>query len=241
MSENGPAGHGKDFIEMSAVLSKLLAESERRFDSEIGQIIEMSNSLNCWSNLLQSSGLAGLVSEIFVDVYMSIHFSLSTLYKYADMALRSGLETSLNVAYFYSHPVELGWWQAGSGWYRERKAAHAWGDGYNYFQMLAGDITEAKTYPPLEAQLKDLYHELSKSIHSTSQGLQTGGGKLAPRLDVGRFKDWSNRIRRTLSLINIVFLIALRERLVDMRQPDKDLVKSSIIGEHSSLAKSLGL
>ena len=227
---------------MNKLLSANLQKSLRSFGTDLDDVMRVSNSLNCWSNALQATGSAGLVAEIFIDLYVSIHLSLFGLYKYADMALRSALETSLNAAYFSTHPVEFHWWQDGKEWYVEgSRSQHPWGDGYNYFKLLAAELPGSKAGEPLEKELKAEYKALSRSIHSASQKLQTKGAKLAPALDTTRFKTWALRFRRTLSLINIVLTICLQDRFGNMRQSDKETIKSSILPDHSSILQSVGL
>jgi hypothetical protein len=217
--------------------TKNLNQSLTQFNRDLDHIVKSGESLNCWSNALQAHGLAPLVSEIFIDIYASIHFSLCGLYKYADMALRSALENALNVAYFYGHPVEFRWWQNGGEWYLVNKHPHPWGDGYNYFLLLASELPGNKGESTIEKELSTEYRALSKSIHSTSQKLQTKGFKLAPTVDIGRFKQWSVRMNRILSMINSVLVLALRDKFQNMKVQDKTLVDEVILDEHKALLR----
>lgn len=228
-----------NLIQMGNHQTENLNQSLVAFGSDVDQIIRSSESLNCWSNALQAHGLASLVSEIFIDIYASIHFSLCGLYKYADMALRSALENTLNVAYFHGHPVEYSWWQKGSEWYLTNKQPHPWGDGYNYFQLLASELPGNRGENTIEKELSAEYRALSKSIHSTSLKLQTKGLKLAPTVDIARFKQWSERMNRVLSLINSVLVLALQDKFGKMTKPDTKLISEVILDEHKRLLQPI--
>jgi len=230
-----------DVAQMNKVLSQNLIRSLKEFKKEVEIICEQSRCLNCWSNALQAYESAKLISEIFVDLYASIHFSGCALYKYADMALRSALENSLNLAYFVNHPVEFGWWEKGKEWYLESKVQHPWGEAYSYFKYLGSGLSNSKASERLVTHISSEYKELSKSIHSSSLRLQTGGAKLSPSVDIKRFESWSRRIQKIVSVINALLILACNKQFRDMTKSDKNLVLSAIIKEHKTLLQSMDL
>jgi hypothetical protein len=227
------------FPDVNDVLSRNLKGSLgiREFSSELLKVMNSYNSLNCWADLFTTRKLTGveLVAEIFEDIFISTYYALCALYKYADMALRSAFENSLNLAYFYSHPVEFGWWKEGSEWYID-KGSHPWGD-YTYFVMLSGDLP--KTDPTLEARLKTHYAKLSKSIHSTAESFQTTQNKLTPKVEMARLMPWAKRAQITVSLMNVVLVVALRNELSNVSSKEKTQIKDSILSDHAPIIESI--
>jgi len=230
-----------DIAQMNTALSRILIQSLSNYQSDVQTIIKHSRSLNCWSNALQGNHSAKLVSEIFVDLYVSIHFSLCALYKYADMALRSALENSLNLAYFCTHPVEFRWWEKGREWYPKRGSQHPWGEAYNYFRHLGSELTDSKANEILVKHVSHEYRELSRSIHSSSLRLQTAGAKLSPSMDARKFKSWALRVRKVLSIVNAVLILSLHDRFRNMNKADKELIVSAILREHKKALESMNL
>ena len=240
MTKRKMSQQASDVMQMNEVMSRNLRRSLQGFEKEVAMILERSRSLDCWSNALQASESAKLISEIFVDLYVSIHFSACALYKYADMALRSALENSLNLTYFVTHPVEFGWWKKGKEWYLER-GTHPWGEAYNYFKYLGSGLSNSKASERLLKHISSGYKELSKSIHSSSLRLQTGGARLSPSVDIKRFESWSRRIQKIVSVINALLILACNKQFRDMTKSDKNLVLSAIIKEHKTLLQSMDL
>ncbi|MDG6921030.1 MAG: hypothetical protein JRN59_05830 [Nitrososphaerota archaeon] len=184
-----------------------------------------------------------MVNEIFMDSYMSIDFSSMALYKYADTALRSALENSLNWIYFSNHPVEFGWWKTGDEWFLPM-GSHPWGRGYEYFKLLIGDTRVAPIFDKPQQGRKTVsvagvYSELSKSSHSNSLKMQTAGGELSPTYDAGRFKEFRDRIRDVLSLVNAIMILVFQDEFGKMNKLDKKGVTSVLLPEHEAILKSM--
>jgi hypothetical protein len=154
------------------------------------------------------------------------------------MALRAALENSLNLGYFYTHRVEFGWWDQGFEWYRG-VASHPWGDGYGYFRNLERkNRSAAKSL--FEGFVANEYKQLSRSIHSTRQRLQTAD-KLFPTVDKGRLNAQLKAVERTLSLINAVLVFTFRDEFANMSNTDRTKVLSAIIRKHIVILRSMNL
>lgn len=226
----------KLLIHMSTILSKNVMKSISAQHPKVKSIVDSIQSLDCWSNNLQANdSSAQLISEIFVDLFVSLLFTLRGLYKYADMALRSALENALNLCYFYTHPIEFGWWQSGREWYN---TPHPWGEGYAYFKNLTGSPAGRRLF---EEQVKREYQQLSRSIHSSSQRLQTAGSMLSPVVDRGRLGSHLKVTERTISLINTILTYTFSEEFSDMSSTEKALISMSMTEQHRSLLRMLKL
>lgn len=170
---------------------------------EIEILLEKTRVFNKWRNQLQHIQAAKtLMSEIFIDAWVSIHLACFGLYRYANMCLRSELENVLRMIFFSTHPVEFKWWLQGDRWYRELRQPDVWGQSYYFFEHL--DIIKRfeencakdkkKRLFKNNGIVKKLHTKLSKFIHSGPGYFQTRTDEIAPSYNLQRFK---------LSLIHI--------------------------------------
>lgn len=212
----------------------------KNYNSDIIRIMDLFKSLNIWSNILQGEDYSLLISEIFMDNYASVHFSLSALYKYADMPLRSALETSLNLIYFYNHPIEFKWWKDGEELYPLEKGQHLGVTGYDYFLRLGNEFSPSGSKQLID-DLRNQYGALSKSTHSSSKHFQTTPIRLAPLVEISRFKSWTLRIRSCFSLINSFFILGFHDEYQKLSIDDKKSIQSILLKNHIKILNMMNL
>ena len=222
-------------------LTKNLNSTVKSFKSDLESMMESIQSISHWSNALQDTNSLGLVNEIFMDAYMSVNFSSMGLYKYANTALRSALENSLNWVYFSNHPIEFGWWKNGEEWFLGI-GGHPWGRGYDYFKLLIADTRADPIFDKGKSStsVAGIYSELSKSSHSNSLKMQTSVEELSPTYDPKRFLEFRDTIRNVLSLVNAIMILAFQKEFKKMNQHDKRGVTSTLLVEHETLLKTIG-
>lgn len=196
---------------------------------ELEDVLRKINILNIWSNQLHVNQSAEqLIPEIFIDAYMSLHMACFGLYKYAHACLRSQIETSLRLVYFYKHPVEYKWWCEGSRWYIESlQQTDVWGKGYVYFQYLK-NINEFDNLCDDNHKLINtkmgiprIHRELSKFIHSGAGYLQSRSDRISPEYNEEKFRTWLERIKKIQTFINILFILCFSEEFTTMGISDR--------------------
>ena len=237
-----PKARSIDLDKTRKHLNKNLDLTVKNSKSDLDSIIESIQSISYWSNVLQDTNSSGLADEIFMDAYMSIHYASLGLYKYADTAMRSALENSLNWIYFSSHPVEFSWWKSGDEWFLS-SGGHPWGRGYEYFKLLIDDPKANTIFDKdkTSVSVAGMYSELSKASHSNSLKLQTSTGELSPVYDPSKFGDFAKRIRQVMSLINSSMILVFQIEFKKMNQLDRKGVVATLLPEHHSTLKSMGL
>lgn len=187
--------------------------------SDVEAMIQKLNLFDIWENKLQGIHAAKiLIPEIFMDGYVSTHFASFGLYKYANMCLRSVLETALRLVFFSTHDVEFKWWLEGDEWYREKlNYPDVWGRGYTYFEKLK----ELKDFEKLcddgkklfsgNSLIRQVYKKLSKFIHSGAGYLQTRPDRVSPKYDVEELKRWSDTFVQVLTYIHVLMTFGFAE------------------------------
>lgn len=201
---------------------KTLAEHK----DDIEKMIQELNLFDIWSNKLQYVVAAKiLIPEIFMDAYISIHFACYGLYKYANMSLRSELETALRLIFFSKHEVEFNWWLEGDEWYRERQNyPDVWGRNYIYFQQLKPikDFeNKCETHMKLfagDANISKVYKKLSKSIHSSAEHFQTRPDRVSPAYDLEELKRWIDDYIRIQTYIQILLSLGFAEEFKALKK-----------------------
>lgn len=209
---------------------------------ELENLLKRINILNTWSNKLQGIKPAGkLIPEIFIDVYMSLHLACFGLYKYANMGLRSELETVLRLVFFSTHPVEFEWWNEGSEWYIEgSKQTEVWGSGYEYFNQLKNIKefdklcnTNKKILSTKNTGIRGIHRKLSKFIHSGAGYLQTKTDRLSPEYNLGKFKIWIETAKKIQECINIILILGFPDEFKELRKSErKEIIETGIEDAH---------
>lgn len=207
---------------------------------DIERMIQKLNLFDIWSNKLQKiSAAKTLIPEIFMDAYISIHFASYGLYKYANMCLRSELETALRLIFFSKHEVEFDWWLEGDEWYRERQNyPDVWGRSYTYFQNLKPikDFERAcadhmKLFSG-DAKISNVYKKLSKSIHSSAKHFQTRPDRVSPRYDLEELKRWIDVYIGIQTYIQILLSLSFADEFKDLKKGERKKILEKGIEEY---------
>lgn len=199
---------------------------------EIEDLLEKANLFDLWSNSLQGSEAARrLIPEIFMDAYMSIHFACYGLYKYANVCLRSQLETTLRLIYFSTHPVEFEWWRAGNEWYRAGlRTRDVWGEGYGYFEQLENvkkfeeRCDEGQRLFQHAKKVTKIYQTLSTYVHSGVFSLQTKPDQFSPRYKIDEFSKWKSNFKEIQSYIHALLVLGFSKEFKKMSQVNQERV-----------------
>lgn len=209
--------------------------------NEIEESIEKMNIINTWENkLYQEYDVAKkLIPEMFIDAFSSIHFACFGFYKYAQMCLRSELETALRLTFFSTHPIEFKWWLEGNKSYKSmlKLAKDVWGQGYSYFEQLENirkfeeQCEDDKKLFLGKGNLKKTYETLSEFIHSGAGHLQTKPEKFSPAYDIDEFKKWHSRFKDIQTFINIMLTLGFTEEFKNMSNTTKNKILNKGIGD----------
>lgn len=206
---------------------------------EIEEILEKISIFNKWENKLKSNKVAKkLFPEIFIDAFSSVHFTCFGFYKYANMCLRSELETTLRLVFFSTHPIEFKWWINGNNAYKTilNPAKDVWGQGFHYFENLENvqkfekKCIDEKKIPPTK-KLKDLYSILSQFIHSSAGYFQSSPKEFSPAYKLGEFKKWYDKFKKIQTCINTLLALCFSDIIKEMSESSRDIILTKGIGE----------
>lgn len=207
-------------------------ETLKKHKDEIEKMLEKINLFDIWSNSLQNNeATKRLIPEIFMDGYISIHFAGYGLYKYANVCLRSQLETALRLIYFSTHPVEFVWWCNGNESYRSGLAnKDVWGEGYQYFKELKyvkdfdKKCNEAQKLFLGASRVSKIYRKLSKYVHSGMFSFQTKSDEFSPRYKSEEFKDWRTNYNEIQEYINVLLVLGFLKEFRQMSKGEEDKI-----------------
>lgn len=194
---------------------KAWEETLEKHKNELERMLEKMNLFDIWSDALQDNeATKRLLPEIFMDGYMAIHFAGYGLYKYANICLRSQLETTLRLIYFSTHPIEFGWWCSGNESYRSGLGnKDVWGEGYQYFQELdyvkqfEQKCNQGQRLFQEGKKVSNIYKKLSTYVHSGSFSLQTKPDEFSPRYKITNFKRWYSNFDEIQHYINVLLVL----------------------------------
>lgn len=198
--------------------------------AEIETILNKLNTFDIWLNKLESNETAiALIPEMWMDGYASITFAGLGLYKYANMSLRSIIETGLRIVYFSKHPVEYEWWKADSRWYSAYQWSDVWGKRYEYFEKLELFKKFEEKGAPNKGLFKHdcgnclskIYDSLSGSIHTRVGRFQTSATAFSPNYVEGKFGQWSDNFTKTITYMSVIFALGFNKEFNAMRPTDK--------------------
>lgn len=216
--------------------------------SELEKLLKRISVFSRWRNKLQQSDAAKkLFPEIFIDAFSSVHFACFGLYKYANMCLRSELETTLRLIFFSTHPVEFSWWLKGKSVYRDiySQANDVWGPGYIYFKNLENiqkfemNCDKAKQLFSEGCKLKKMYTTLSQFIHSGAGHFQSRPSGFIPAYELDEFKQWYSRCNEAQTYINILLALTFSEEFKGMTPTSRNAILDVGIGdEYKEIVKN---
>lgn len=212
--------------------------------SDIDQMLSIIETFDKWIDCLPSENEAKnlLGREIYTDANLSIHLACFGLYKASYMSLRSQLETAMRLIYFLDHPREFNLWHAGDiQWIKELLAgSDVWGREYKYFKLFPGiNRFEQDGAAPKElwlirgnSNLREIYHQLSRHVHSGGPYLQTRGS-LAPSYSFDDFSKWHGAFLTVQKHINMLFALCFPEYFAEMDPTDRDIIFDRAIGREN--------
>lgn len=206
--------------------------------NQIEDSLKKLDVLSIWStNFDTITSAQELIPETWMDGYVSLTFAGMGLHKYANMSLRSSLETALRFVYFSTHPIEFNWWKNGSRWYIDEGFTHPWGRKFKYFSNLTAFIEFERVCPNHKKffgrsrnSLKGLYRRLSESIHTRVGQFQTSETSFSPFYDKKRFIEWFMFFRNTQTCINIAFALGAKEQFKKIRARDRQTILNIGVG-----------
>ncbi|MHA1267872.1 MAG: hypothetical protein ACTSRS_21760 [Candidatus Helarchaeota archaeon] len=218
---------------------------------EIEDILEKISVFNKWENRLKSYKVAKkLFPEIFIDAFSSVHFACFGFYKYANMCLRSELETTLRLVFFSTHPVEFKWWLEGNMVYKNilNPAKDVWGQGFLYFENLENiqkferNCDDSKKIFSAK-KIKNLYNFLSQFIHTSAGHFQSRPGKFSPVYDLKEFRNWLNRCKEVQTYINILLTLSFSDVFKNMSENSINVILTKGVGDEykNIIKKTLNL
>lgn len=208
--------------------------------SEIEELLNKIRIVGNWRNKLQQSDAAKkLFPEIFIDAFSSVHFACFGFYKYANMCLRSELETVLRLIFFSTHPIEFEWWLQGKAVFRHiySQANDVWGPGFVYFKNLENvqkfetNCEKAKQLLSEGGKLKNMYTTLSQFIHSGAGHFQSRPGSFTPIYNLTEFRHWYDRCNEIQTYINILLALTFSKELKEMTSTSRNAILDVGIGD----------
>lgn len=205
--------------------------------SEIEELMQKINLFDIWSNSLQDNAAARrLIPEIFMDGYISIHLAGYGLYKYANICLRSQLETTLRLIYFSTHPVEFDWWCKGNEWYREGLATKdVWGERYGYFTQLEyvkkfeKKCTNHKKLFAEGQRVSKIYQKLSRYVHTSAFSFQTKPDDFAPKHKIKEFAKWIDNFKEIQEYINLLLILGFAKEFEKLNSTSQERIRKTAI------------
>jgi hypothetical protein len=186
-----------------------------------------------------------LIDEIFIDVWLSVNFACTGLYKQAHVCLRASLEMTLRLVYFSKHPIEYSWWCDGKS--EDLKDKNSRGEDRSYFGRLESFQKFEKTakksgkaVPKLIDKIKNEYSQLSKYVHGNKDRFQTGK-KISPKYVMGEFNKWNKHFNDIITYMNTVLMLGFSEEVKakNLATKKKLLKNISIANYKSFLRKTL--
>ncbi len=211
----------------------------KKHKKEIEKLLQKITIFDIWSNSLQNNEVAKrLIPEIFIDSYISIHFSCFGLYKYAHVCLRSQLETVLRLIFFSTHPVEFDWWTKGNEQYRSGLSRDVWGEGYKYFEELE-NVKKFEGKCDREKRLfrgkkiNRVYKKLSRYVHSGPMYFQTKPDEFSPRYELGEFRKWIKSFKEVQELVSTLLALSFPKEFKKMSRTSREkIIKTGIESSH---------
>ena len=184
---------------------------------EINTLLDDISIFDLWKKTLGDKyGKIGqdLLPEIYMDVYVSVHFACMGLYKQGHVCLRAELENALRLVYFAVHPVEYGWRCSGKDFFKKK---NVWVEDYRYFRQLDEVHKFQQTCKQdgftmvVFDNVKKLYGKLSQYVHTGPTTFLTTPDRFAPKYRKPEFNKWLNAFKETQKCINLILVLGFTE------------------------------
>lgn len=221
----------------------------KKHHRRIEAALEIIGIFDSWKEMLNTKypeAVKGLMPEIYMDSYMSVHFSCMGLYKQAHVCLRAQLENVLRLVYFATHPVEFRWWDIGNDYFKKKDV---WMDDYHYFRQLEEVKEFQKKCADDESKINllnhigRLYSKLSQYVHSSKLSFQTTPDRFSPKYKKEEFGKWNTNFVDTQGYINTLLVLGFANEFKLARLNMKKRILRTIRNDRfkRGLRKSLGL
>lgn len=167
------------------------------------------------------NNLNEIFDELHQDVNSSYYLASMGLYRTANMHLRSTIELSLQLLYFYDHPIELKKWKNGGFIIKHDKLKDYLKD-YPYFKPPSKE----NEISILIEQISREWKNYSKHIHAESINyFQTQNQSHCNKsFDIPIFERWKSNFIKIIEKINNLFKIFFSEKLKLFPSQNKELL-----------------
>lgn len=173
------------------------------------------------TNHLKNSNLDEIFDELHQDVNASYYLASIGLYRTANMHLRSMIELSLQLLYFYEHPIELKKWRNGDFVIKHETLKDYLKD-YPSFQHQPIN----REVDILMEQISKEWKNFSKHIHAESlnyfQTQKTSNS--TNNFNIADFGIWSTNFNKIIKKINNLYRLFFSEQYKLFPSQNKELL-----------------
>lgn len=174
-----------------------------------------------WKQCLNHIGISSLdvlLNELHEDINTSFFQSYLGLYRTAHMHLRSLIELSMQMVYFYQHEVEYAQWNEGNFVIKHEVLS-------NYLKKHPSYSSSAD----LIDTLTTLWKKFSKHIHAEApmffQSEKTA--HTTKTFSVGDFNIWKDNFLKTTHMTNKLFFLLFKEKILAFPTTERNLLLRS--------------
>lgn len=155
-------------------------------------------------NHIGCSALDDLFDELHQDVNSSYYLASMGLYRTSNMHLRSLIELSLQLLYFFDHPIEFEKWKSGEFIIKHDKLK----DYLKDYPLFSSRELKAKVTNVVE-QISKSWKDFSKHIHAESLiYFQTQKASVSKKcFDLADFGKWKTHFVKIIKRLNELFLL----------------------------------
>lgn len=167
------------------------------------------------------NSLNEIFDELHQDVNSSYYLATMGLYRTANMHLRSAIELSMQLLYFYEHPVELKKWRVGGFVIKHDKLKDYIKDYPNF------DTQPLKVkVDTLVEQISRDWRSFSKHIHAESLSyFQTQKQSVSNNdFNVADFGVWKSNFIKIINKVNDLFFLFFSEQYKLFPSQNKELL-----------------
>ncbi|MDF4675476.1 DUF5677 domain-containing protein [Vibrio parahaemolyticus] len=172
-------------------------------------------------NHVKKDNLNEIFDELHQDVNASYYLASMGLYRTANMHLRSMIELSLQLLYFYDHPVELEKWRTGGFVIKHDKLK----DYFKEYPLFRSISLKEKVNTLME-QISKEWKNYSKHIHAESLNyFQTQKQSDSTNsFNIADFGIWKSNFIKIVKNINKLFMLFFSEQYKLFPSQNKELL-----------------
>ncbi|EHJ93613.1 DUF5677 domain-containing protein [Vreelandella boliviensis] len=168
--------------------------------------------------------LDSIFNELHQDVSSSYYLASMGLYRTSNMHLRSLIELSFQLLYFFDHPIEFEKWKVGEFVIKHEKLK----DYLKEYPAFSDNALKGKINTLVE-QISKLWKDFSKHIHAESLVyFQTQKVSVSNNgFDLADFGKWKSSFVRLVKKINELFMLFFSEKYKLFPSTNRDLLTLS--------------